>query len=88
VAGWSKSDVQKALFRKARMPFETLMLQKEPEAFNTSHPTLSWLWESPKSMLPVVEDPECYEIVVVGGGAGRGAFLYGTGESQSKVIDD
>lgn len=88
VAGWSKSDVQKSLFRKARMPFKTLMLQKEPEAFNTSHPTLSWLWESPETMLPVVEDPECYEIVVVGGGAGRGAFLYGTGESQSKLIED
>jgi hypothetical protein len=88
VKGWSKSDVQKALFRKARMSFETLMLQKEPEAVKTSHPELAWLWESPESMLPVVEDPECFEIVVVGGGAGRGAFLYGTGESQSKVIEE
>ncbi|MFG1421752.1 UGSC family (seleno)protein [Roseixanthobacter liquoris] len=86
--GWSKSDLQKAMFRKARMPFETLMLQKEPEAFKESHPELQWLWESPQTLLPVVEDPECFEIVVVGGGAGRGAFLYGTGESQSKVIDE
>lgn len=87
VAGWSKSDLQQAMFRKARVPFEKLMLQKEPEAFKESHPTLQWLWDSPGSLLPVVEDPECFEIVVVGGGAGRGAFLYGTGESQSKVID-
>jgi hypothetical protein len=86
--GWSKRDLQEAMFRKARMPFETLMLQKEPETVRESHPELAWLWDSPQTMLPVVEDPSCYEIVVVGGDAGRGAFLYGTGQSQSKLIED
>lgn len=37
-------------------------------------------------MLPVVEDPDCYEIVVVCGAVGCGAFFWGVGEPQTKEI--
>jgi hypothetical protein len=74
------------MFAKGRMPFEKIMLAKEKKAMALAHPELEWLWDSPETMLPVVEDPECYDIVVVGGGAGRGAFFWGGGQPQTKVI--
>jgi hypothetical protein len=84
--GWGKAEIQKALFTKARMPFQTLMINKERKAMAASHPELAWLWESPETMLPVLEDPECYDIVVVGGAAGRGTLFYGAGEPVTKPI--
>lgn len=84
--GWSKDDVRRAMFAKARMPFEKIMLAKEKKAMTVAHPELEWLWDSPETMVPVVEDPECYDIVVVGGGAGRGAFFWGGGQPQTKAI--
>jgi hypothetical protein len=84
--GWSKDHIRRAMFAKGRMPFEKIMLAKEKKAMALAHPELEWLWDSPETMLPVVEDPECYDIVVVGGGAGRGAFFWGGGQPQTKVI--
>lgn len=84
---WSKADVQKAMYRKARASFEKLMMPKERKAFDTSHPELAWLYDSPETLLPVLEDPECFDIVVLGGAAGRGAFLYGGGQPQTKRIE-
>jgi len=85
--GWSKDDVRHAMYKKARVSFEKLLMAKEPKAFETSHPELAWLYESPETKLPVLEDPECFDIVVLGGAAGRGALLYGGGQAQSKRID-
>jgi hypothetical protein len=87
-AGWNKAEIRKAMYAKARMRFDTLMLAKERKAMEAAHPELQWLWDSPETMLPVVEDPDCYEIVVVGGAAGRGAFFWGAGEPQTKEITD
>jgi hypothetical protein len=85
--GWGKRDIQASMYRKARVAFDKLLLAKEPKAFEASHPELAWLYDSPQTLLPVLEDPECFEIVVVGGAAGRGALLYGGGQSQTKRID-
>ncbi len=85
-AGWTRQDVQRAMWRKARMPFRTMMLNKEPQAMRAAHPELAWLWDSPGSLLPVLEDPECFEIAVVGATAGRGAFLWGSGGPVTKAI--
>jgi hypothetical protein len=85
-AGWSRSDVQQAMYAQARMSFETLMLTKEPESFNEAHPELAWLWDSPETLLPVLEDPECYEVAVVGGPAGRGEIFLGAGGPITKEI--
>jgi hypothetical protein len=96
-AGWGKAEIQKAMYAKARMPFEKLMLVnrlrkpdeiKEHTSRASAHPELEWLWDSPQTMLPVVEDPECFEIVVVGGAAGRGAFFWGSGQPRTKEITE
>jgi hypothetical protein len=70
-AGWSKGKVREALYRAARMPFKTLMLNKEAKATAAAHPNLGWLWDNPDLLLPVVETPECLEIAVVGGAGGE-----------------
>lgn len=86
-SGWSKADVRAALYRAARMPFRTLMLNKEPKAFATAHPELAWLWEHPDVALPIVETPDCFEIAVVGGAAGRGTYFYGAGGPVTMPIE-
>lgn len=85
--GWSKKSVQEAMYRKARVSFDKLLMAKEPKAFETSHPELRWLYDSPHTLLPVLEEPDCFEIVVLGGAAGRGALLYGGGQTQTKRIE-
>lgn len=87
-AGWSKRVLREALYRAARMPFKTLMLNKEAKAMAAAHPNLSWLWDNPDLLLPVVETPECFEIAVVGGAAGRGAYFYGAGGPVTQPMEE
>jgi hypothetical protein len=86
--GWSKDDIKRELHRAGRMPFELLMVTKEPEAVKLSHPELDWLWDSPDTLVPVLEDADCYEIVVVGGSIGRSTFFWGVGAPITKVIGE
>lgn len=51
-----------------------------------AHPELLWLWDSPETMVPVLEDDSCYDIVVVGGPAGRSALFYGAGQPVTRAI--
>ncbi len=87
-AGWGRRQIQEALYARARLPFRTLMLNKEPKALEVAHPELRWLAEHPDLPLPVVESPECFEIAVVGGAAGRGAYFYGAGEPVTMPVED
>lgn len=87
-AGWSKGEVREALYRVTRMPFKTLMLNKEAKAMAAAHPNLRWLWDNPDLLLPVVETPECFEIAVVGGAAGRGTYFYGAGGPITMPIEE
>jgi hypothetical protein len=86
-AGWDKDRLRRELHRRARLPFRLLMLNKEPQGMALAHPELEWLWDSPETLVPVLEDAGCYDIVVVGGAAGRGAFFWGAGEPVTKVIE-
>jgi hypothetical protein len=86
-AGWSRADVQQAMFREARLPFRTLQRTKEAKTFNAAHPELSWLWDSQDTLLPVLEDPGCFEVAVVGATAGRGQFYWGCGGPVTKRIE-
>ena len=85
--GWDKNRIRAEMFKQARMSFKDLMLIKEPKAFKIAHPELSWLWDSPDTLLPVVEDPDCYPIAVVGAAAGRGAFFWGAGGPVTKPVE-
>jgi hypothetical protein len=86
--GWGRAEIQAALYRAARLPFRTMMLNKERAAMMASHPELAWLEDHPSLAIPVVEDPACFDLAVVGGAAGRGAYFYGAGEPVTMPVDD
>ena len=86
--GWGRAQVQEALYRAARLPFRTMMLNKEREAMQASHPELAWLHDNPDIAIPVVEDPGCFELIVVGGAAGRGTYFYGAGEPVTFAVEE
>jgi hypothetical protein len=86
--GWGRAEVQAALYRAARLPFRTMMLNKERAAMTASHPELAWLWDNPEVAVPVVEDPGCFDLVVVGGAAGRGTYFYGAGEPVTMPVEE
>jgi hypothetical protein len=86
--GWGRERIQEAMYAATRIPFRTLMLNKERAAMAVSHPELGWLWDHPDLPVPIVEDPGCFEIAVVGGAAGRGAYFYGAGEPVTMPVED
>jgi hypothetical protein len=86
--GWGRDQVREALYKRARLPFRTMMLNKERPAMMASHPELAWLEDNPDVAIPVVEDPGCFELAVVGGAAGRGAYFYGAGEPVTMPVED
>ncbi|HUF93538.1 MAG TPA: hypothetical protein VMR23_14265, partial [Candidatus Limnocylindria bacterium] len=77
-----------ALYRAARLPFRTMMLNKEPKAMAAAHPELGWMADHPELPVPIVEDPGCFDIAVVGGAAGRGAYFYGAGEPVTVPVEE
>jgi hypothetical protein len=87
-AGWGRAEIQAALYKEARLPFSTMMLNKEPKAMSVAHPELGWMVDHPDLPVPVVEDPACFDIAVVGGSAGRGAYFYGAGEPVTLAVQD
>ena len=87
-AGWSRKDLQEAMYKNARMPFRTIMLNKESKALDAAHPELRWLYDNPELPIPVVEIADCFEIAVVGGNAGRGTYFYGAGGPVTVAIED
>ena len=87
-AGWGRREIQEALYRAARLPFKTMMLNKEPKAMQAAHPELGWMTDHPDLAVPIVEDPGCFDIAVVGAAAGRGAYFYGAGEPVTLPVED
>ncbi|HET8577153.1 MAG TPA: hypothetical protein VFO18_08650 [Methylomirabilota bacterium] len=87
-AGWGRRQIQEALYRLARLPFRTMMLNKEAKAMAVAHPELGWLHDHPELPIPVVETPDCFDIAVVGGTAGRGAYFYGAGEPVTMPVEE
>ncbi|MGH7278474.1 MAG: hypothetical protein ACREJG_07275 [Candidatus Rokuibacteriota bacterium] len=65
-----------------------MMLNKEPKAMRVAHPELGWMSDHPDLPVPVVEDPGCFDIAVVGAAAGRGAYCYGAGEPITLAVED
>jgi hypothetical protein len=85
--GWSKAAVRDYLYRRAVMAFGDLRANREPSTLIASHPELQWMTGQPEIKVPIVERPDCYEIVVVGGAAGRSMYFYGAHEMITKPID-
>ena len=88
-AGWTQSDISAALFREARLPFGFASKRLEESAIRTAHPELDWLWDSPEALIPVLEDPGCFDIIVAGSpGSNRSSFAWGMGGPMTKPIPD
>ncbi|MBU6423516.1 MAG: hypothetical protein KGJ98_00020 [Chloroflexota bacterium] len=87
-AGWTKDRLRTEIHKRARLPFKTLMHTKQAKSFNAAHPELAWLWDSPDTLVPVLEDEKCYDIVVVGATAGRSQMWWGCGATATKVVEE
>ncbi|MBI4590280.1 MAG: hypothetical protein HY725_15725 [Candidatus Rokubacteria bacterium] len=85
--GWSKADVRNYLYRHATLPFRVLRANREPSTLVAGRPDLQWLTAHPELPVPLVEAPECYEVAVVGGAAGRSMYFYGAHEAVTKPIE-
>ena len=85
--GWSKADIRRFLYENARMPFRLLRWTKEPATLIAGRPDLQWLLQHPDLELPIFEVPDCFEIAVVGGPAGRSMYFYGAHEPVTKPIE-
>ncbi len=83
-SGWDKNTIRQALYKEARASFATLMHSRDPKMF--AHPELSWLWDSPDTMLPILEDESCFGIAVTGRGLSRDAYFWGMGGAVTKPI--
>jgi hypothetical protein len=86
-AGWTKHDISRAMFREARLPFGLISKRLEAKAIRSAHPELDWLWDSPDTMVPVLEDPDCFKVIVAGSpGSNRSSFAWGQGGALTKPI--
>lgn len=87
-AGWGKQQVREYMYKHARVPFARFMANKEASAFRSSHPDLQWLWDSPETLIPVFETPDCLDLVVAGAmGGARSTYSYGAAEPVSRLIE-
>src|SRR5262245_17197067 len=86
-AGWSKADVRSFLYRRARLPFGVLRANREPATIVAGRPDLQWLADHPDLEVPLVDRPECFELAVVGGAAGRSMYFWGAHEAVTRVIE-
>jgi hypothetical protein len=85
-AGWTREQVQEEFFRRARLPFRTLMHHQPAELFDNAHPHLRFLWDNPDTEVSLYRRPDQIDLFVVGQDAGRSLFWYGgTGVTTKKV---
>jgi hypothetical protein len=86
-AGWSKRDIQEAMYKEATQPWEFLSTRMEEPTVRAAHPELGWLWNNPQAEVAMLEDPSCFEIMVAGASGGnRNLFLWGSGAPITKLI--
>lgn len=87
-AGWSKSDISVAFYREARVRFGFLTMNKRAHSIRASHPELNWLWDSPDTLVPVLEDVNCFKVVVAGThGSNRTSYAWGMGGAVTKRVE-
>jgi len=90
-AGWSKQDVREYLYRHSRIPWHRLhsgAVRPLAAALKAAHPELMWLVDQPDTLIPISPVPECFEIFVTGGEAGRSQFFWGGSETSTVAIEE
>ena len=73
--GWTRQTLREYLFEHCRLNYETLVHEFEWEGVKKIYPQLTHLKDQPEVLLPIVESPDCYQIVIVGG-RGPGAWYF------------
>ena len=83
--GWSKQDIRDYIFKHARIPFWRHMKNKPEVAVRTAHPEL---WSAPDALIPILETPDCFEIMVAGAmGGARSTYSYGACEPVTRPVE-
>jgi hypothetical protein len=83
-AGWTKNDIRHFMFYNSRLPLRVLKTPMRPASIA---PGWKWLLErDAETMVPVVRDPSDYQIVVVGGPAGKSAYIWNWAAPVTKRI--
>jgi hypothetical protein len=85
-AGWTPRQVCEALHRKTRLSFRKLMLNQPMRSFEVAHPELRWLQDAPDTEISVFPSPDCFELFVVGGDAGRSLYHFGGTLSVTRPV--
>ena len=79
--------MQEEFFRRARLPFSTVMHHQPAELFDNAHPHLRFLWDAPETEVSLYRRPDQIDLFVVGQDAGRSQFWYGgTGVTTKQVV--
>ncbi|HSQ05115.1 MAG TPA: hypothetical protein VLN59_13815 [Burkholderiales bacterium] len=87
-AGWSKRDVQQALFERARQPWG--LMKNRGKSKGPRFPEFVDR-DDDNSMVPIVRAPEDLIVIVAGGAGGKSMFLPTAGGqslSVSKIVDE
>ncbi|MBI2909504.1 MAG: hypothetical protein HYX92_17805 [Chloroflexi bacterium] len=83
-AGWTKEQVRRLMFYKARIPVGLIKAQLLRAGRDTAW---NWLLRQPDDMpVQVVRDMKAFHIVVVGGSGPKSAYMFGMGEPVTKEI--
>ncbi|MDE3100616.1 MAG: hypothetical protein KGJ98_00110 [Chloroflexota bacterium] len=86
-SGWKQKDISAGLYREGRIPFGFLSSRLEHSAIRSAHPELAWLWDSPDTLVPVLESAECFDVIVAGSpGSNRSSFSWGQGGPVTKHV--
>ena len=85
-AGWTVDDIKHALHRHSTLPFRTAMVNKPMPLFAASHPELAHLLDDPDAPVHLYPSPECFQVFVVGGVAGRSLYFHGGTVSVTRRV--
>ena len=85
-AGWGPKDIAEAIHRQTKLTFRQVMLNQDYDGFRFAHPELSWLEDSPETMVTVMPRADCFEYFVVGASAGRSQYCFGGTHSVTRKI--
>ncbi|MFC1988886.1 hypothetical protein ACFLVJ_03550 [Chloroflexota bacterium] len=85
--GWSKQDVKEYMCRHAQIQWRYL---KNAQGFTPARtkPSWNWIWDAPEdTWLPIAGGPDWFQIVVVGGPAGKSSYITGEQIVTKKIQD-
>ena len=85
--GWSRQNVRDYMYEHARMPFGQLIANLSADAFRKSRPEMQWIWNSPGTLIPILETADCLELVVAGGAGSRSTYSGGSAGPVSRQIE-